>query len=60
MDTSEFTIAYHRSKDEEEWEVAYIISLREILIKRLMEEEESERLIMYARDVRTIDSIYYT
>jgi len=52
MDTSEFTMAYHRAKDEEEWEVAYILSLREILIKRLKEEEEYERLIMYARDVR--------
>ena len=52
MDTSEFTIAFHRAKDEEEWEVEYILSLREILIKRLKEEEEYERLIMYARDVR--------
>lgn len=52
MDTSEFTIAFHRAKDEEVWEVAYVLSLREILIKRLKEEEEYERLIMYARDVR--------
>ncbi len=52
MDTREFTIAYHRAKDEEVWEVAYVLSLREILVQRLKEEEEYERLMMYARDVR--------
>ncbi len=25
MDTGEFTIAYHRAKDEEAWEVAYVL-----------------------------------
>ena len=52
MDTREFTIAYHLAKDEEQWEVAYVLTLREILVKRLKEEEEYERLLMYARDVR--------
>lgn len=52
MDTREFTMAYHLSKDEEEWEVSYVLTLREILVKRLKEEEEYERLLMYARDVR--------
>ena len=52
MDTREFTIAYHLAKDEEEWEVSYVLTLREILVKRLKEEEEYERLLMYARDVR--------
>ena len=52
MNTREFTIAYHLAKDEEEWDVSYVLTLREILVKRLKEEEEYERLLMYARDVR--------
>ena len=52
MDTGEFTIAHHRAKDEEAWEVSYVLTLREILVKRLKEEEEYERLLMYSRDVR--------
>jgi hypothetical protein len=52
MDTGEFTIAYHRAKDEEACKFAYVLTLREILVKRLKKEEEYERLIMYGRDVR--------
>jgi hypothetical protein len=28
MDPREFTIAYHLAKDEEEWEVSYVLTLR--------------------------------
>ncbi len=36
----------------DELENAYVLSLRAILVRRLMEEEEYERWTMYARDER--------
>jgi hypothetical protein len=33
-------------------ETAYVVGLRDVLVKRLKEEEEYERLTMYARDDR--------
>ena len=52
MDTSEYTKCYQLQKDDELRETAYVVGLREVLVKRLKEEEEYERLTMYSRDDR--------
>ena len=52
MDSLEFQLAFNLANDELYCEKAYVLSLRDILVGRLKEEEEYERLIMYARDVR--------
>jgi hypothetical protein len=52
MDTREYTKCYQLHKDDELRETAYVVGLRDVLVKRLKEEEEYERLSMYARDER--------
>jgi hypothetical protein len=52
MDSRELKKRYNLCKDDEQRETAYVLSLRDLLVKRLKEEEEYERLIMYARDGR--------
>jgi hypothetical protein len=52
LDSHDFPFAYNLPNDEIYCENAYVLSLRDILVRRLQEEEEYERLMMYARDVR--------
>ncbi len=48
----EFQIAFNLAKAADELENAYALRLRDILVRRLMKEEEYERWTMYARDKR--------
>jgi hypothetical protein len=57
MDSSEFETSFNLGMTPLERENAYITSLRKILIRRLMDEEELERLTMYARDRRFTDDV---
>ena len=43
MDTTEYTKCYQLQKDDELRETAYVVGLREVLVKRLKEEEEQRR-----------------
>ncbi len=52
MDTREYTKCYQLHKDDELRETAYVVGLRDVLVKRLKEEEGYERLTIYARDDR--------
>ena len=57
MDSSDLETSFNLGMTPEERENAYITSLRTILIRRLMDEEELERLTMYARDRRFTDDV---
>jgi hypothetical protein len=57
MDSGDLETSYNLGMTPEERENAYITSLRKILIRRLMDEEELERLTMYARDRRFTDDV---
>ena len=58
MDSSEFETSFNLGMTPQERENAYIASLRIILIRRLKDEEELERLTMYARDCRFTDDVH--
>ena len=49
MDCREFETSFNLGMTFEERDSAYILSLRQILIRRLMDEEELERLTMYVQ-----------
>ena len=57
MDSSDLETSFNLGMTPEERENAYITSLRTILIRRLMDEEELERLTMYARDRRFTEDV---
>ena len=57
MDSREFETSFNLGMTFEERDSAYILSLRQILIRRLMDEEELERLTMYARDQRFSEDV---
>lgn len=57
MDSSDLETSFNLGMTPEERENAYITSLRTILIRRLRDEEELERLTMYARDRRFMDDV---
>ena len=52
LDSSAYQNSYNLATDDEQREVAYVAHLRQILVGRLKEEEELERLEMYSRDER--------
>jgi hypothetical protein len=52
LDSSDYQNSYNLATDDEQREVAYVAHLRQILVGRLKEEEELERLEMYSRDER--------
>ena len=56
MDSFDFEASFHLGMTSAERENAYIVKLRQILIRRLKDEEELERLTMYARDRRFWDA----
>ena len=57
MDCEEFEISFHLGMTAEEREISYVLHLREILKLRLIDEEELERLTMYARDPRFMEDV---
>ena len=57
MDCEEFEFSFHLGMTAEEREISYVLHLREILKLRLIDEEELERLTMYARDPRFMDHV---
>ena len=57
MDCQDFQTSFQLGITDEEREIAYILHLREILQRRLIDEEELERLTMYARDPRFSDDV---
>jgi hypothetical protein len=57
MDCQDFENSFHLGLTAEEREIAYVLHLREILKRRLIDEEELERLTMYARDPRFRDDV---
>ena len=52
MNSREVQNAHNLAMDEDELEITYVSRLRNILVRRLKDEEEYKRLLMYARDVR--------
>ena len=54
LNTTEFQTSYNLAEAADELENAYVLSLRDILVRRLKEEEEYERWTMYARDDRFV------
>jgi hypothetical protein len=52
LNTTKFQISYNLAEAADELENAYVLSLRDILVRRLLEEEEYKRWTMYARDKR--------
>ncbi len=52
MNSREVQNAHNLAMDEDELEITYVSGLRNILVRTLKDEEEYERLLMYARDVR--------
>jgi hypothetical protein len=52
MKSRELQKAHNLAMNEGAWEIAYVSRLWNILVRRLKDEEEYERLIMYTRDVR--------
>ncbi len=57
MDCVEFEKSFQLGLTTEEREIAYVLHFREILKRRLIDEEELERLTMYARDPRFTDHV---
>jgi hypothetical protein len=54
LNTTEFQTSYNLAEAADELENAYVLSLRDRLVRRLKEEEEYERWTMYARDDRFV------
>jgi hypothetical protein len=52
LDSREYQNSYNLAKDDDHREVAYVAHLRQLLVGRLKDEEELERLEMYSRDER--------
>jgi hypothetical protein len=52
LNTTEFQTSFNLAEAADEVENAYVLSLRDILVRRLMEEEEYELWTIYARDKR--------
>jgi hypothetical protein len=52
LNATEFQTSYNLAEAADKLENAYVLSLRDRLVRRLMEEEEYERWTMYARDER--------
>ncbi len=52
LNITEFQTSFNLAEAADELETAYVLSLRDILVRRLMEEEEYDRWTMYARDKR--------
>ena len=52
MNSLEYENAYNLAKDDDRREAAYVAHLRGLLVTRLKDEEECERLEMYCRDGR--------
>ncbi len=52
MNSLEYVNAYHLAKDDDRREAAYVAHLRGLLVTRLKDEEECERLEMYCQDRR--------
>ncbi len=52
LNTTEFQTSYNLAEAADELENAYVLRLRDSLVRRLMEEEEYERWTIYSRDTR--------
>ncbi len=52
LDSREYQNSYNLAKDDDQRDIAYVAHLRQLLVGRLKDEEELERLEMYSRDER--------